>query len=410
MVKTRLKLLMVSDSAGDEQILHDQLRSAGFEPVISRVDEAGEFVQHLTGGDHDLLVADPVLVGFSGLEAFRLMSKLGRRLPTILLTQEKVEHELRAAMEAGVDDYISKRHLARLGPAIDRLLSMEQQSLAHKRTERALGRLEEQFSRFMKYLPGAAFIKDSEGRLLYVNQYFVQNWARISEADSGNSQPLWPKVLGEAIGETDRYVLETGEAVESIDTLLQDGERVNYLTIKFPIAGSENGVLLGGISINITRRKAAEDQLRELTEQLEREREQLERKNIALSEVLDRVERAKEEVRTQVAGNIEARIMPALKQVRDRADGKLQRQLNLLESALSEVASPFLSNLHHRATKLSPREIEVSRMIRQGLTTKEIAEDLNLSPGTIQKHRETIRKKLGLNGKAENLQNFLKSL
>jgi DNA-binding NarL/FixJ family response regulator len=50
---------------------------------------------------------------------------------------------------------------------------------------------------------------------------------------------------------------------------------------------------------------------------------------------------------------------------------------------------------------LSPREIEIVRLIAKGLIAKEIAEELNLSTHTIYTHRKNILKKLGLSTASE---------
>ncbi|MCP4580121.1 MAG: helix-turn-helix transcriptional regulator [candidate division Zixibacteria bacterium] len=60
--------------------------------------------------------------------------------------------------------------------------------------------------------------------------------------------------------------------------------------------------------------------------------------------------------------------------------------------------------------KLSPREIEICSMIKNGATSKEIAETLSISVLTVNKHRERIRKKLVISNKGINLTSFLKKL
>jgi DNA-binding CsgD family transcriptional regulator len=59
---------------------------------------------------------------------------------------------------------------------------------------------------------------------------------------------------------------------------------------------------------------------------------------------------------------------------------------------------------------LSPRELEICVMIRGGLTSKEISRLLNITAQTVDKHRQNIRKKLGLNDKDANLTSFITNL
>jgi DNA-binding NarL/FixJ family response regulator len=60
--------------------------------------------------------------------------------------------------------------------------------------------------------------------------------------------------------------------------------------------------------------------------------------------------------------------------------------------------------------KLSARESEICQMIKVGSTSKSIANKLNVTVGTVQKHREKIRKKLGISNKNINLATYLKNL
>ena len=82
----------------------------------------------------------------------------------------------------------------------------------------------------------------------------------------------------------------------------------------------------------------------------------------------------------------------------------------MLERELGEIVSPFLDTLNTRYKKLSPREVEICRLVKNGMTSKEIAQVLNLSVRTIQKYRELIRRKLGLIDNETNLRTYLLSL
>jgi DNA-binding CsgD family transcriptional regulator len=58
---------------------------------------------------------------------------------------------------------------------------------------------------------------------------------------------------------------------------------------------------------------------------------------------------------------------------------------------------------------MTPTEISICNMIRNGMRTKEIAEMRSVSEATINRHREKIRRKLKLTNQNVNLASYLQS-
>ncbi len=84
--------------------------------------------------------------------------------------------------------------------------------------------------------------------------------------------------------------------------------------------------------------------------------------------------------------------------------------IDIIEKHLNEIMSPFLSKLNAQFSQLSPRELQVASLIRNDMTTKEIAAALNVSTNAIDIYRQNIRKKLGINKEKINLRSFLVTL
>ena len=84
--------------------------------------------------------------------------------------------------------------------------------------------------------------------------------------------------------------------------------------------------------------------------------------------------------------------------------------IEIIESNLNNVISPFMHNLSAKLIKLSPTEIRVIDFIKHGKTTKEIAKTMDLATSTIDTHRNNIRKKLGIKNKNINLITYVSSL
>lgn len=140
---------------------------------------------------------------------------------------------------------------------------------------------------------------------------------------------------------------------------------------------------------------------------LQAEKTALARANIALQEVLARVEEQKREIGLRVETNIHKVIMPILYDLESRASADERGYVGLLKRHLEEIASPFSSNLSKKFMALSPTEIQLCNMIRSGLSSKEIAQIRHISPATVSRHRESIRRKLGITNKGDNLTTFL---
>ncbi len=185
-----------------------------------------------------------------------------------------------------------------------------------------------------------------------------------------------------------------------------------YLRESHPHDEKEEEFLRAAANVlaGIIERRRAEDKMMETAEQLKIEREALERKNIALGEIMDRIDSEKDALKRQLVTNVEQAIIPTLVRLKQSSKPFQKPIFEMLEKDLREIASPFLDTLKKDQIKLSPRELEVCRLIKNGMTSKEIAEALNLSLLTVYKYRDLIRKKLGLVKDGTNLQTYLRSL
>jgi DNA-binding CsgD family transcriptional regulator/putative methionine-R-sulfoxide reductase with GAF domain len=188
-----------------------------------------------------------------------------------------------------------------------------------------------------------------------------------------------------------------------INLYLKEGHQLNRKETEF--LQSVANVLVG-----IIERKRAEEQVKLTSEQLKIEREALERKNIALREILDQIDAEKNALKRQIATNVAQAIVPTLLRLKESSQPFQKRILEMLEKDLREIVSPLLETLKSDHRNLSRRELEICRLIKNGMRSKEIAEALNLSPWTVYKHRDAIRRKLSLSNSGANLSSYLLSL
>jgi len=150
--------------------------------------------------------------------------------------------------------------------------------------------------------------------------------------------------------------------------------------------------------------------LKRLIAERKRNEAALERKNVALQEILDRINVEKDRIKDDIARNVEKLLLPALWRLRRSARGVEGAYLSSLEKNLKDLASSFGRRVSAPGLSLSPREIEVCNLVRNGLTSKDIAGSLGVSQKTICRHRDNIRKKLKISGRRVNLVSRLQSL
>jgi DNA-binding NarL/FixJ family response regulator len=153
----------------------------------------------------------------------------------------------------------------------------------------------------------------------------------------------------------------------------------------------------------------AEADLRAAHKAIQTEHQALQEANIALRAVLSRLEDEKQEIRASILANIQKIIMPIVFELELEVTGRQRSYVTLLRQSLQEIASPFLTQLSRDHMQLTPVEIAISTMIRNGLSTKEIAQLRCISAATVRRHRENIRRKLGLRNRKVNLATYLQA-
>jgi DNA-binding NarL/FixJ family response regulator len=142
---------------------------------------------------------------------------------------------------------------------------------------------------------------------------------------------------------------------------------------------------------------------------IQQEHQALQEANIALRTVLARLEEEKTGIKASIAANIQKVVMPIVFELELEVTGRQRSYVTLLRRSLQEIASPFLTHISRDHAQLTPVEIAIGTMIRNGLSTKEIAQLRCISPATVRRHRENMRRKLGLRNRKANLATYLQA-
>jgi len=131
--------------------------------------------------------------------------------------------------------------------------------------------------------------------------------------------------------------------------------------------------------------------------------------NNALSVLAQNIDRTRSETEYHISQQVRSAIFPLMEKFRNskhfnefRID--LEVLMNFMEDLLSGLSSEA-----QIARVLSPTELRVAALIKNGLSTDEIAQHMFVSPCTIKAHRRNIRKKLSLGNSSRNLKSFLRT-
>ena len=158
-------------------------------------------------------------------------------------------------------------------------------------------------------------------------------------------------------------------------------------------------------------RKAAEEALKQRERALELKTRSLEEANTALKVLLKHREEDKGTMEEDVVANVRKLILPAVENLkRLGVNEKQHSQISVIEENLKQIVSPFLRNLTSSYFDLTPREIQVANLVKEGKTTKEITDILNISATAVDFHRKNLRLKFGIKNKKTNLMAFLSTL
>ena len=162
---------------------------------------------------------------------------------------------------------------------------------------------------------------------------------------------------------------------------------------------------------DVTPMILAQEELQKKEDELRKKSEKLEETNVALKVLLDHRDRELEALEQRIAANIKELVLPYVEKLKSSRIGNREHVLTeIIETNLLDIAMPFLNKLSSLHLQLTPQEVDVAALIRQGKTSQEIADVLGLSVNTISFHRKNVRRKLGLGDRSKNLRTYLLSL
>lgn len=174
MTERKIKLLIIEDSEDDTLLEVRSLKKEGFSVEYQRVQTADELKKCLTDNTWDVILSDYNMPGFTGLEAFEIFQSCHLDIPFIMISGKIGEEAAVEAMRRGINDYVMKEHLGRLGPAIERELRDAENKFSRERAEKELLQERQRFESIVRLSPLAIAIVKNEGTITFLNPTAIE--------------------------------------------------------------------------------------------------------------------------------------------------------------------------------------------------------------------------------------------
>jgi PAS domain S-box-containing protein len=409
----KLKVLILEDVPTDAELMIEELAEAGMTFVSKRVATKASFVSAIADFSPDIILSDYSLPSFDGLGALKIAREKCPDVPFIFVSGALGEEMAIDLLKKGATDYVLKNKLSRLEPAVSRALHEVEERRERERAEHALKESEVRYRTIFENTGTATVIVDEDGTIVLANRQFE----RLT--GFSRSQLEGKKKWTEFVFEDDLPKLKF------LSRLGGKHMRTPSDGYEFRITNNSKGILnvLANVAaipstkravmsfLDITERKMAEEVLKKREQELQLKSQSLEEANTALKVLLKHREEDKTTLEEQVLANVKKLVIPYLEKLKGpRLDSSQRLHVEIIEAHLNDIVSPFLRNLSSAYLSLTPREIEVATLVKEGKTTKEITKLLNISTTAVDFHRKNLRSKFGIKSKKTNLRSFLTSL
>ncbi|MFQ6007883.1 MAG: PAS domain S-box protein [Candidatus Zixiibacteriota bacterium] len=280
-----------------------------------------------------------------------------------------------------------------------------------KQAEKVLKESEEKFRTLADYSPNMIFINKT-GRIVYVNRKCEEMMGYSKEeflSEGFDFRTLIAPQSRDLVEAAFRkHKKGTEIAPYEYSLITKEGKIIDaIITTKLIQYDGDQAIL--GVATDISDRKRVEEALRKTAQQLKADREALREKNIALKQFLKAIEDERQNYKQRISQELRRIVLPILKRLRDNAESGQSKKLQMLEKRLQLILSKDIGVFQDHLAGLSPRELEVCKLLRNGMSSKQIANTLNVSLYTVHKHREQIRKKLGICNTKINLTTYLRT-
>lgn len=434
------KLMVVDDEVCIAMYLKERLENMGHEVVGTA--SSGESARDMAEQRRpNLVLMDIRMPGrLGGIEAAEIIIK-EMNIPVIFITGYADDNYVNRAKSIGSYGYLIKplddgQLNATVGIALSKKELEEKLQQARLNLEKivdmrtaelriATGKLKEELNekkRLIKELRVTSYaiessinaigIAELSGNITYINKPFLKMWGYDNKND----------VLGRNFSE---FLTNREDAFAVMDALVEngmwsgemaarkkDGEEFDaHLSASMIKDAKAKNVHMMVSVIDITKRKQAQRSLLESKRELKIRAANLEETNTALKVLLKKRDEFKSDLEDNIAFSVRQNVVPYIKELAGSdLDNRQKTALNTIELNLNNIISPFSRRLSALSRYLTPTEVRIANLVKEGKTTKQIAQLLDCSARAVEFHRNNIRRQFNLINQKTNLRSYLLSL
>ena len=413
------KIMIVDDDVITVTELIEALRSSGYE--IGGTAESGEEAIKMAKKTRpDLVLMDIVMPGKTdGIQAAKKIRE-ELNIPVIFLTGYSEEEYIERAKSARSSGYLLKPFVdAQVSSAIKiALYNFElEKSLAEAHVELEkivsertadLEKTYNQMSALINASSDAAQLLDPKGNIITANKVTAKRLKAPLGELLGKCvyDYLTPEIAKKRKGKV-AQVIKTGKPSRFEDRM---GKLVLQNTM-YPVVNAKGKVVqLAVYSRDVSPEKKNIANIKKREKELNARTRSLEEANTAFSILLRRREEDRTHFESSVVSNMSTLVKPYIEKLKNTPLDAIQtNHLHVIETNLEQIVSPFVRDIGSRVLELTPMEIRVATLVKEGKSNIEIAEKLSVSKNTILTHRFNLRRKLGIKNKKINLRAYLLS-
>ena len=256
----KLQIIHLEDNPRDAMLVESMLKSAEIVCELHVVHSRDAFERELERQQLDLILSDFSMPAFNGLAALQIARVVRPEVPFMFVSGAIGEEAAIESLKNGASDYLIKDRLARLPAAVTRAINNARERQKLREAEDELREREAMFTSFMNFNPAVAFLKDADGRLLYVNEPLERFFGWKDRQWLGKMEcEFLPAECVRQLRQNDLTVLATGKPLQTIEFIPDpDGTIHQWFVCKFPLE-RRGEKLLGGLAIDVTEQKQLEE-------------------------------------------------------------------------------------------------------------------------------------------------------